>query len=174
MDITDVILRQHDEQRRMFSALEEWPRDDHEGLDAVWKRLEILLEVHAEAEERYFYPELLRLGTGGADAESVDEEVEDAIHDHNKIREAVRDAAAQEPASPEWWEAVGRARTENSKHIGEEEREALPDMRLNADTALLDELGLRWLEYRAEHERVPDVPAENKDADEYIAEHEPG
>src|SRR4051812_41317741 len=89
VDITDVILRQHDEQRRMFAALEEWPRDDHEGLAAVWKRLEILLEVHAEAEERYFYPELLRIGTGGADAESVDEEVEDAIKDHNNIRESV-------------------------------------------------------------------------------------
>jgi hypothetical protein len=49
VDITDVILRQHDEQRRMFAMLEEWPRDDHEGLAAIWKRLEILLETHAEA-----------------------------------------------------------------------------------------------------------------------------
>ena len=67
----------------------------------------------------------------------------------------------------------GRARTENSKHIGEEEREALPDMRLHTDPTTLDELGLRWLEYRAARERVPDVPTDNKDVDEYIAEHEP-
>lgn len=56
VDITDVILRQHDEQRRMFAMLEEWPRDDHEGLAAVWKRLEILLETHAEAEEPLLLP----------------------------------------------------------------------------------------------------------------------
>ena len=74
----------------MFAMLEEWPRDDHEGLAAVWKRLEILLETHAEAEEQYFYPELLRIGTGGADAESVEEEVEDAVKDHNDIRSRVR------------------------------------------------------------------------------------
>ena len=68
MDITDVILRQHAEQRRMFAMLEQFPRDDTEGLGALWTRLEIFLETHAEAEERYRYPELLRLGTGGGDA----------------------------------------------------------------------------------------------------------
>ena len=54
MDITEIIAHQHEEQRRMFAYLEEWPRDDHEGLAAVWTRLAILLETHAEAEERYF------------------------------------------------------------------------------------------------------------------------
>ena len=68
MDICQVIQAQHDEQRTMFAVLEEWPRDDTEGLGAVWERLVILLETHAEAEELHFYPELLALGTGGADA----------------------------------------------------------------------------------------------------------
>jgi valyl-tRNA synthetase len=35
MDITEVILHQHAEQRRMFSMLEEWPRDDEDGLDEI-------------------------------------------------------------------------------------------------------------------------------------------
>ena len=73
MDVTEVILHQHAEQRRMFAMLEEWPRDDEDGLDALWKRLEILLEVHAEAEERFFYPELVRRGEGGGDADSMEE-----------------------------------------------------------------------------------------------------
>ena len=51
MDITEVISHQHDEQRRMFAMLEQWPRDDHEGLAAIWNRLAVLLETHAEAEE---------------------------------------------------------------------------------------------------------------------------
>lgn len=54
MDITDVILHQHGEQRRMFAMLDEVDRDDTETLGAVWKRLEILLENHAEAEEKFF------------------------------------------------------------------------------------------------------------------------
>ena len=84
----------------------------------------------------------------------------------------MRDAAARPPGSDEWWEAVGRARTENSKHIAEEEREALSDFRL---TVPLDEryaLGLEWIRFRARHGGESDVEGADKDADEYIAEHE--
>jgi hypothetical protein len=149
VDITDVILRQHDEQRRMFAMLEEWPRDDREGLAAVWKRLEILLEVHAEAEERYFYPELLRLGTGGADAESVDEEVEDAVKDHNEIRDAVRRVGQSETGSDEWWTAVVDANVHNSDHMGEEERQDLADFRLHANRQLRHDIAVQFLRFEA-------------------------
>ena len=68
MDICTIIQRQHDEQRTQFGYLEQWPRDDVKGLGAVWQRLAILLETHAAAEEKHFYPQLLALGTGAADA----------------------------------------------------------------------------------------------------------
>src|SRR3954466_1557944 len=89
MDITEVILEQHHEQRRAFAILDEMPREDRTALASVWGRLEVLLEVHAEAEERFFYPRLLQLGKGNPEGD-VDEEVEDAIKDHNEIREAIR------------------------------------------------------------------------------------
>ncbi len=143
MDITEIILHQHVEQRRMFAMLEEWPRDDHEGLAALWTRLAILLETHAEAEERYFYPELLKLGTGAADAESVTEEVEDAVKDHNEIREAVRKVGDAETGSDEWWTAVIDANTHNSDHMGEEERQDLADFRQQADLQLRHEIGVQ-------------------------------
>ena len=123
MDICEIIQHQHDEQRRQFAELEQWPRDDTEGLGAVWERLVILLETHAEAEELHFYPELLALGTGGADADSVDEEVEDAIGDHNSIRDGIRAAAKAKVGSEEWWTAVVDTNVANSKHMGEEERQ---------------------------------------------------
>ena len=45
MDITEVILEQHHEQRRMFAVLDEMPRGDTAALGAVWARLEVFLEV---------------------------------------------------------------------------------------------------------------------------------
>ena len=61
MDITDLILADHHEQRRMFALLDEIG-DDPERLAPVWNRLSILLEVHADAEEGLFYPCLLDVG----------------------------------------------------------------------------------------------------------------
>jgi hypothetical protein len=167
VDITDVILRQHDEQRRMFATLEEWPRDDREGLAAVWKRLEILLEVHAEAEERYFYPELLRLGTGGADAESVDEEVEDAVKDHNEIRDAVRRVGQSETGSDEWWTAVVDANVHNSDHMGEEERQDLADFRQRASLELRHEIAVQFLRYEAQR-WAEGITPRDKDPEDYV------
>lgn len=171
MDITEIILRQHDEQRRAFSALEEWPRDDREGLAAVWERLAILLETHAEAEELYFYPELLKLGTGGADAESVDEEVEDAVKDHNEIRDAIRAAGEHEAGSDEWWTAVVDANVHNSDHMGEEERQDLADFRQQASLELRHEIAVKFLRYEA-LKAAKGITPENKDPEEYVEQHQ--
>ena len=171
MDITLVIERQHAEQRRMFGTLEEWPRDDIEGLAAVWGRLAILLENHAEAEERYFYPELLKLGTGGADARSADDEVEDAVKDHNLIREAVRRACSLPVGSGAWWEAVVDANVQNSDHMAEEERQDLADFRQQASLELRHEIAIAFLRYEALH-ACDEVAPVDKDPHEYVEQHD--
>ena len=171
MDITQVIQDQHNEQRRVFGYLEEWPRDDTEGLGAVWARLAILLENHAEAEERYFYPELLKLGTGGADAPSADEEVEDAVKDHNLIREAVRRACSLPVGSDDWWEAVVDANVQNSKHMGEEERQDLADFRQQASFELRHEIAIAFLRYESLH-ACDEVAPVDKDPEGYVEKHD--
>lgn len=168
MDITEIIQHQHDEQRRMFAYLEQWPRDDHEGLAAVWERLAILLETHAEAEETYFYPELLRLGTGGADADSVSEEVEDAVKDHNEIRQAVRAADNHQVGSDGWWTAVIDANVHNSDHMGEEERQDLADFRQQASLELRHEIALKFIRYQSQNAAGGIEPVD-KDPQEYVA-----
>ena len=168
MDITQVIDHQHAEQRRMFAMLEEWPRDDSEGLAAIWKRLEILLETHAEAEERFFYPELLRLGTGAADAESVEEEVEDAIKDHNDLRKAIRKVGRCKTGSAAWWTAVTDANVHNSNHMGEEERQDLADFRQRASLELRHEIAVQFLRYEALRAATGITP-KDKDPETYVA-----
>ena len=170
MDITEIIQHQHDEQRRMFAYLEQWPRDDTEGLAAVWRRLAIFLENHAEAEELYFYPELLKLGTGGADAESVEEEVEDAVKDHNEIRNAVAQAQEQPVGSDGWWTAVVDANVHNSDHMGEEERQDLADFRQQASLELRHEIALKFLRFEA-LKAADGITPENKDPEEWVEQH---
>ena len=167
MDITEVILEQHHEQRRMFAVLDEMPRGDTAALGAVWARLEVLLEVHAEAEEKFFYPRLLKLGKGNPDGD-VDEEVEDAIKDHNDIRDAVKKTRDHEVGTDEWWTAVWNARKANDDHMGEEEREDLLDFRHHADLQTRHDIAVRFLTYEAQH--YAGIPIRDKDPQEYIAE----
>src|SRR3954447_5402360 len=150
MDITELILSDHHEQRRMFAILDEM-RDDPAKAGPVWTRLAILLDVHAEAEELLFYPRLLEVGTGATDAPDADEETEDAIHDHNEIRDAVAAAGEHEVGPPEWWSAVDAAREANDDHMAEEERQGLADFRRHASLETRHSLGLEFAAFEAEH-----------------------
>ena len=112
-DITALIMDDHEWFRRQFAALDD--AREPADLDAIWGPLAVRLDTHAEAEETIFYPRLLKK------ADEDGEETEDAIKDHNKIRDAVADAGRFVTGSHDWFEAVGRARTENSEHLAEEE-----------------------------------------------------
>jgi hypothetical protein len=165
MDITEVILHQHGEQRRMFAQLDEMPRHDTEALGALWSRLAVLLEVHAQAEEKYFYPQLLKLGKGNPEGD-VDDEVEDAVKDHNEIRDAVEAADGPAVGTDEWWTAVWNARKANDDHMAEEEREDLLDFRHSADLQTRHDIAVRFLTFEARH--FAGIPVRDKDPQEYI------
>ena len=64
MDITQLILDDHHEQRRLFAMLDQIGDHDGKSLAAVWGRLAAFLEVHAKAEEEFFYPALMKRGEG--------------------------------------------------------------------------------------------------------------
>jgi hypothetical protein len=166
VDITEMILQQHHEQRRTFALLDELA-DDTAGLAAVWERLTILLEVHAEAEEKFFYPRLLKVGTGGGDADSAADETEDAIKDHNEIRDAIAEAGKHEVGSDEWWKAVRDADEANSDHMAEEEREDLVDFRRHADLQTRHEIAVQFIVYENQH-AARGITPKDKDPEQYV------
>ncbi len=170
MDITQPILDDHHEQRRLFAMLEEVDRSDTSALKAIWGRLSAFLEVHAEAEEQYFYPELLRLGSGAGDKDTPEAETEDAIGDHNEIRDAVAGVAEHRVGSNPWFVAIAAANKANGDHMAEEEREALTDFRRNADLVLRHRLGVSVAAFGAAH--ITGVTAVDKDPQDYIDDHE--
>ena len=129
VDITQLILDDHHEQRRLFAILEQIDRSDTEALAAVWGRLAAFVEVHAAAEEAIFYPELLEVGIAARRKAGVEGETLDAIHDHNEIRDAVAEAANHPVGTEGWYDAVAGANVANGDHMAEEEREGLTDFR---------------------------------------------
>ncbi|AGZ42341.1 hemerythrin domain-containing protein [Actinoplanes friuliensis] len=163
-DITALIMEDHHRFRVGFARL-----DDAEGagqLAAIWEPLALHLDIHADAEEEIFYPHLLK-EAGGEDAE---EETDDAIGDHNKIRDGIEEARKHPVGSDGWWAGVWTARKENSEHLMEEEDEVLPDFRKHATPQLRADLAVEWLRFFADHPQGEGLDFSDKDPKRYIAE----
>ncbi|MFN2645335.1 MAG: hemerythrin domain-containing protein [Burkholderiales bacterium] len=169
MDITQLILDDHHEQRRLFAMLDEIDRGDTRTLEVIWDRLAAFLEIHAEAEEQVFYPALLRVGKGAGGKADAEDETEHAIRDHNKIRSAVAAVANHEVGSPAWFAAIAAANKENGDHMAEEEREGLTDFRRTADRNARHELAVAFAFFEARH--FTGVKPVQKDPKAYVATH---
>jgi Hemerythrin HHE cation binding domain len=164
-DVTQLILDEHAWFREQFAALDlQRARSplDVEAVERLWTPLAERLDVHALAEEQVFYPELLRVG------KDPEDETLDAIGDHNEIRDGVHDAARHPVGTPQWWDAVGRARAANDEHMGEEEREGLANFRIHAAPQLREELGDRFAAFLAEHPTTAGLDVSDKDPEEYV------
>jgi hypothetical protein len=172
VDITQLILDDHHEQRRLFAILEQIDRADTGVLSAIWDRLAAFLELHAEAEEQIFYPALLQVGVAANRKTGVEDETLDAISDHNEIRDAVAEVARHQVGTDEWFAAVAGANLANSDHMGEEEREGLTDFRRLASLARRHQLAVAFAAYEARN--YAGVTPVDKDPATYVAEAEEG
>jgi uncharacterized membrane-anchored protein YjiN (DUF445 family) len=169
MDITQLILDDHHEQRRLFAILEQIVPDDTRSLAAVWKRLATFLEVHAETEEKLFYPALLRVGRKAGDTDAVEEETLYAIKDHNEIRDAVAEVGKHAVGTTAWFDAVAAANKANGDHMAEEEREGLTHFRQLAPLQLRHDLAVRFIAYETGH--VDGVTPIDKDPEKWVEDH---
>ena len=172
MDITQLILDDHHEQRRLFAILEQVDRSRTDVLAAVWERLGVFLELHAAAEVAIFYPALLQVGIAAHRKAGVEDETLDAISDHNDIRDAVAAVAGHPVGSDAWFEAVAGANLANSDHMGEEEREGLTDFRRLASLQRRHDLAVTFADYEARN--YAGVKPVDKDPAEYIQAAEQG
>ncbi|WP_019926283.1 hemerythrin domain-containing protein [Nocardia sp. BMG111209] len=166
MDIAQLILDDHHEQRRLFAILEEIDRADTGVLAAIWDRLASFLELHAQAEEDVFYPALLQAGIAARRTAGVEDETLDAIHDHNEIRDAITEVARHRVGTDDWYAAVTAANLANSDHMAEEEREGLTDIRRLTGLAHRHRLAVAFAAFEARnHAGVRPV---DKDPETYV------
>jgi hypothetical protein len=166
VDITQLILDDHHEQRRLFAILEQVGRSDIRALSAVWARLGAFLELHAAAEEAIFYPALLRVGLAAGRRAGAEGETLDAIRDHNDIRDAVAEVARHHVGSDGWFAAVAAANMANGDHMAEEEREGLTDFRRRVSLQVRHELAVAFADFEARN--FAGVRPVDKDPETYV------
>jgi hypothetical protein len=164
--VTDLIRTDHDWFRAHFAAVET-ARDDIGTLTGLWADLAARLEVHAAAEEALFYPRLLK-----DDSDAV-EDTEDAIRDHNDIRDAIRDAERHSVGDAEWWEAVHATDKANTEHMEEEQEGPLREFDEVASAAEQAELAASFAAFEIEHAGARGISIEDKDPERYVEENAP-
>jgi Hemerythrin HHE cation binding domain len=170
MDITQLILDDHHEQRRRFAILEQIDSADVRSLDEIWQRLAVFLEVHAAAEEAIFYPELLKLAIGPAPVGTAEPETIDAIHDHNEIRDAIAAVVGVQVGSQAWRDAVADVNRANGDHMAEEEREGLTDFRRRVSLAERHSLAVAFAAFEARN--FAGVKPVDQDPETYVRQQE--
>jgi hypothetical protein len=106
------------------------------------------------------------MGGGGT---PPDDETEDAIDDHNEIRDAAAKVEQEDVGSDAWYAAVAECNKANGDHMAEEEREGLTDFRQHISLEIRHDLGVRFAAFEAEH--VTGVEPVDKDPQTYIDEH---
>ena len=164
-DITEMILDDHDWFRRQFLRLADL-RDAPDRLDEaveVWDALSRHLEVHASAEEQHFYPSMARRADD-ADASAT----EDAIGDHDEIRDGSRKAFEAENGSEAWWEAIDETDKANNHHMSEEESDDLAPFRRVTTLPFRQELGAKFEQFKSEHVGGKGLDFEDKDPEAYV------
>jgi hypothetical protein len=171
MDITQLILDEHAQQRNLFAQIEQIDAADTDALASLWKRLHALLDSHAEAEERFFYPRLMKIGEGANDAESAADETRDAIEDHNDIRVTAAAVDKEKVGSDAWFAAIGNCNKANGDHMAEEERQGLTDFRRTASLQERHDLAVRFAAFEADH--LLGVKALDKDPATWVHNHAP-
>jgi Hemerythrin HHE cation binding domain len=170
MDITQLILDDHHEQRRRFAILEQIDSADVRSIGEIWERLSVFLEVHAAAEEEIFYPELVKLAMGPQPVVRAEPETIDAIHDHNEIRDAIAAVRGHRVGSDQWRDAVAEVNRANGDHMAEEEREGLTDFRGQVSLEERHSLGVTFAAFEARN--FAGVRPVDKDPESYVHQQE--
>jgi hypothetical protein len=166
MDITQLILDDHHEQRRLFAILEQVGSGGTATLGEIWSRLSAFLETHARAEEEIFYPQLLYVGRDAGRLAATEDETLDAIHDHNDIRDAIAAVGEHPVGSSGWLDAIAAVNVANGDHMAEEEREGLTDFRREASLQLRHDLAVEFAAFEARH--IAGVAPEDRDPAGYV------
>jgi hemerythrin superfamily protein len=136
MDIRKLLERDHREVEEDFRALE---RADYQDED-VMEKLILELTIHAEMEERVFYPAL--------EEASETDLVEEARADHEEVKDLIAELRASNAGRRA--SLIEQMKTSVLDHVEEEENEIFPMALRELGRDRLDELGERAEQIREE------------------------
>jgi len=145
MDALSLLIADHNRVRGLFARFQAAQESQDVAQMAVLGRMIVTeLSVHAEIEEKIFYP-----AVNVAD-EELHDGVSEGLEEHHVAKTLIAELETLSP-DDDAWVAKMKVLIENVEHhAGEEESEMFPQTRKAFDAAALEELGLQLEDMKAQ------------------------
>jgi hemerythrin superfamily protein len=137
MDAIQLLKDDHKKVEKIFSDLEN-KRDDRR---ALFPELDRELTIHAEIEEKIFYP-------AAKEAEPTRDLVLESIEEHKQIKMVLADLEQTDMRTAEWAADLKVLKEDVMHHVGEEENELFPKIKKILSKEQLEDLGTRMEEMK--------------------------
>jgi len=139
MDAIQLLKNDHKKVEKIFTDLEN-KADDRR---ALFPELDRELTVHAEIEEKIFYP-------AAKEAEPTRDLVLESIEEHKQIKMVLADLEQTDMRTAEWGADLKVLKEDVMHHVGEEEDELFPKIQRLLTKEQLEELGTRMQEMKSQ------------------------
>jgi hemerythrin superfamily protein len=134
----ELLERQHRDVEELFEELDEAGEGARTTRERLCREISDQLAVHAEIEERLFYPESKQ-----ADA---DELLRKSVGEHLSVKRLLAEIMEGGVEDPHFAARIEGVEELLNHHVGEEEKELFPKVRRSCSKEALEDLGNRMAE----------------------------
>lgn len=118
MKIYNAIKKDHDIQRDLCDKLKKTSGASEERKN-LWEELKKELQVHAVAEERYFYSPLI-------ETDKMQEDARHGMAEHHEMDELIEELDTTDMSSPHWIATAEKLFEKVEHHLEDEEEDFFP------------------------------------------------
>lgn len=132
----EIIKRDHREVEALFKEYEDLAEDAYETKQKLITKISQELKLHAEMEERLFYPPAKDVFSS-----EDDKMVEEGIAEHDVVKRLIEELSVTHPEDPQFDARVKVLNENVTHHVKEEEEELLPKAESRMNESLLNQIG---------------------------------
>ena len=156
MNAIDLLEQQHREVEELFEEFEDAGEGALKTRERVCREISDALAVHAEIEEKLFYPESKQ-----ADTEEI---LRESVEEHLAMKRLVADLLESDPSDEQFEAKMKVLKEQVEHHVEEEEKELFPKVRKDLSKDELEDLGERMQsmaeELEAQGEPSKEIPGQ--------------
>jgi hemerythrin superfamily protein len=135
MNAIDLLKKQHREVEELFEKFEGAGERAQKTKERLCREISDQLAVHAEIEEKLFYPE--------AKQENTEELLRESVEEHLAMKRILADLIEQDAADEQFDARMKVLKEQVEHHVEEEEKELFPKVQRSCSKEELEDLGTR-------------------------------